>query len=224
MPAKRKELKIEGANLWYLVGLITSDGCLSKDDRHINITSKDYEFLQELKDSLGLLNKIGTKNKDRVNRAYYLEFSNKNLYEFLLSIGLMPNKSLSLKSLKISEEFFSDFLRGLIDGDGCIRSWPHPTNFRQQWSLRIYSGSRIFLEWLDGKIREYIKVCGRIYKQNERSSVFVLKFGKMAAKEIARNCYYKNCFGLDRKIKLAQECMHSYAGWSKSKTTIPFCS
>jgi intein/homing endonuclease len=139
MPQKRKDLKIEGANLWYLVGLITSDGCLSKDGRHIDITSKDYEFLQKLKNLLGLLNKVGTKNKSKVNQAHYLQISNKNLYDFLLSIGLMSNKSLSLKSLKISEEFFVDFLRGLIDCDGCIRRWVHPNNVHDQSSVRIIS-------------------------------------------------------------------------------------
>ncbi len=61
MPNIRKELKIEGSNLWYLVGLITTDGCLSSDGRHIDITSKDYAFLQEIKDCLGIGNKIGSK-------------------------------------------------------------------------------------------------------------------------------------------------------------------
>lgn len=67
MPQRRKDLKIQGPNLWYLVGLITSDGCLSKDGRHIDITSKDYKFLSKIKDFLGLTIKIGTKNKYRIN-------------------------------------------------------------------------------------------------------------------------------------------------------------
>ena len=35
--------------LWYLVGLITADGCLSPDGRHIDITAKYREFLKQLK-------------------------------------------------------------------------------------------------------------------------------------------------------------------------------
>ena len=35
--------------LWYLVGLITADGFLSKDGRHIDITAKDYKFLKKIK-------------------------------------------------------------------------------------------------------------------------------------------------------------------------------
>ena len=61
MPHKRKDLNIIGANLWYLVGLITSDGCLSSDGRHIDITAKEYEFLEKIKQATGISNKIGIK-------------------------------------------------------------------------------------------------------------------------------------------------------------------
>ncbi|MDP2929903.1 MAG: LAGLIDADG family homing endonuclease [Candidatus Omnitrophota bacterium] len=87
MPHKRKDLNIVGSKLWYLVGLITTDGCLSSDGRHINITSKDEAYLVKLKNELGLDNKIGVKNKDRPNKAYQIEFANRNLYDFLLSIA-----------------------------------------------------------------------------------------------------------------------------------------
>ena len=201
-----------------MVGLITSDGCLSSDGRHIDITSKDYEFLSKLKDKLGLTNKIGIKNKDRVNQAHYLQFSNKNLYEFLISIGLTPSKSLSLKSLNVPKQSFVDFFRGLIDGDGCIRRWIHPSNNREQWSLRIYSGSKEFIDWLNNVAEQLLKVRGKMHKN--ATNTWVLKYGKMAAQEIAEQCYYKDCFGLDRKIKLARECHGSYRGWSKSKTVL----
>ncbi|MCU0666293.1 MAG: hypothetical protein MUF05_04265 [Candidatus Omnitrophica bacterium] len=218
MPNKRKELNIGGSDLWYLVGLVTSDGCLSGDKRHIDITSKDYGFLDKLKNALGLKNKIGTKNKERPNQAYYLQFSNKNLYEFLVAIGLKPNKSLSLGNLDVPEKFFVDFLRGLIDGDGSIRSWVHPSNNREQWSLRIYSGSPKFIHWLRSTVEKLLLARGRTHKS--AGNVWVLKYGKMAARKIVAQCYYKNCFGLERKIKLAQECINASVGWGKSKTVI----
>jgi hypothetical protein len=218
MPHKRKELNIKGPNLWYLVGLITSDGCLSSDGRHIDITSKDHEFLKKIKDKFRLVNKIGVKNRDKVNEAYHVQFSNRNLYEFLLSVGLTPNKSLTLKSLDIPEEYFVDFLRGVIDGDGSIRSWRHPTNTREQWSLRIYSGSKEFVNWLSDTIAWLLEVFGKVHKNV--TNTWVLKYGKMAAKEISGRCYYKNCFGLERKIILAQKCIESNTGWTQSKTVV----
>lgn len=221
MPQKRKDLKLQGPNLWYLVGLITSDGCLSIDGRHINIISKDHKFLEKLNDYFKIACKIGIKNKEKINQAYFVDFSNKNLYEFLLSIGLTPNKSLNLKALDVPQEFFVDFLRGVIDGDGSLRSWLHPTNLHEQWSLRIALASKIFIKWLSSKIEEYLGCKGKIYselRQNRNNFIYTLKYGKIAAKKILQDCYYKDAFALDRKIKLADKCLDSYRGWGASKT------
>jgi len=216
MPAHRKELKIEGSNLWYLVGLITSDGCLSGDGRHIDITSKDYEFLRVLKNSTGIENKIGVKYNSTKQRSFHIQIGNRNLYDFLLTIGLTRNKSLTLGKIQVPEQFFVDFLRGVVDGDGCIRSWINPSNNREQWSLRIYSGSLGFTEWLKEAAEALLKIRGKIHKGT--GSLWILKYGKMAAKEISRQCYYEGCLGLSRKIKLARECLGSYKGWTQSKT------
>ncbi len=218
MPAHRKELHIRGSNLWYLVGLITSDGCLSSDGRHIDITSKDFKFLEGVKNLIGIENKIGIKYGFKKQKAFHIQFSNRNFYDFLLSIGLTPNKSLTLGEIKTPEHYFIDFLRGAIDGDGCIRTWLHPTNKREQWSLRIYSGSRKFVTWLSSATQQLLGVSGKIYKNN--AGTLVLKYGKMAAREISRRCYYRDCFGLERKVKLANKCLNSYVGWSQSKTVL----
>ncbi len=216
MANKRKDLNITGPNLWYLVGLITADGCLSSDGRHIDITSKDRSLLTELKKQLGLINKIGVKNKDTYKQAYRIQITNRNFYEFLLSIGLTRNKSLTVGKIKIPNCFFEDFFRGVIDGDGCIRKWVHPSNNREQWSLRIYSGSEKFIEWLKNLAESLLGIQGKVYRESD--GLCILKYGKMAAREIAKKCYYENCLGLDRKIKLANECIGSYKGWSKSNT------
>ena len=218
MPARRKELKIKGADFWCLVGLITSDGNLSKDGRHVDITPKERNFLQMIKEQLKFTSRVCIKNEDTDKQAYRIQIANKNLYDFLLSIGLMQNKSLIVGPLNIPRPFFVDFLRGVIDGDGCIRKWIHPSNHREQWSLRIYSGSPRFTQWLSDKAELLLQIRGKIHKSSE--SVWVLKYGKMAAKVIAEQCYYKECLGLDRKIKLAQGCFGSYAGWNKSKAVL----
>jgi len=221
MPAHRKELKIEGPNLWYLVGLVTTDGCLLKDGRHIDITSADKRFLARIIASMGLINKIGVKNKGKVNQAYHIQIANKNLYEFFISIGLLPNKSLKLKRLNIPKEFFNDFLRGVIDGDGCLRRWIHPSNNHEQWSLRIFSGSKVFIKWLESSIEELTGCRGRVhtdFSSNRIHELYTLKYGKLAAAGILRGCYYKGAFGLERKSELAHSCCVAPRGWSKSKT------
>lgn len=218
MPNKRKELKIEGPNLWYLVGLIATDGCLSSDRRHIDITSKDYNFIREITNLIGMENRIGIKYGFKKQKAFRIQIANRNFYEFLESTGLTQNKSLTLGRIDVPEQFFTDFLRGVIDGDGGMQRWIHPTNGREQWNLRVASGSKNFLVWLKDIVEETIGVRGKLYR--ESATQFRLKYGKMAAKEIIRQCYYKNCLGLDRKIKLAQECCASRVGWAHSKTVL----
>lgn len=175
--------------------------------------------MQLIKDSLGFESQVCIKNKNISNKqAYRIQIANKGFYDFLLSIGLMQNKSLILKQVKVPNQYFVDFLRGLIDGDGCIRKWTHPSNKREQWSLRVYSGSGDFMKWLKESTELLLKVQGKIYR--EVDALWILKFGKMAAREIVRRCYYKDCLGLERKIKLANECLDSYKGWSQSKTVL----
>ena len=223
MPHKRKPLNVSGANLWYLVGLITTDGCLSSDGRHIEITAKDPRYLVTVREALGVKNKIGVKNANKLNRSHYIAFSNVEFYEFLMSIGLTPCKSLDLDEIWVQDEYFHDFLRGVIDGDGCIRKWIHPGNKNEQWSLRIYSCSIRFLEWLQKEIEQLFKVKGRIHREKKErplADLLILKYGKLAAQVIFAKCYYKDAVSLDRKAVLAKACCLSGTGWKKSKTVL----
>ncbi len=216
MPHRRKDLGLKGAVLWYLAGLIATDGCLSPDGRHIDITAKDRSFLAGLVRLCGLKIKIGIKRSGLCGkRNFRIQIGNRILYDFLLSIGLMPRKSKVLKEVAVDNAFFADFLRGVIDGDGGMRRWIHPTNGGEQWNLRIASGSADFIVWLQKEIARRLGCSGKLYK--DEHGVFRLKYGKMAAREIVRRCYYKGCFALARKMKLADACLAARWGWKRSK-------
>jgi hypothetical protein len=73
-----------------------------------------------------------------------LQFGDVKFYRYLLDIGLTQKKSLILGEVAINRNYFSDFLRGVIDGDGCISIWIHKTNEHRQWSLRIISAASLF--------------------------------------------------------------------------------
>jgi len=61
-------------NLAYAVGLLATDGCLSKDGRHIDLTSKDIEQLENFMLCVGKKRKIGLKTSG---------FSDKYFFDFL---------------------------------------------------------------------------------------------------------------------------------------------
>jgi hypothetical protein len=174
--------------LAYAVGLIATDGCLSSDLRHVIFTSADIEQIGNMKMILKIKSSIGiTKNK--VSEAYRLQMCNTQLYDWLLSIGLTSNKSLTLGPLKIPDEYFIDFLRGHLDGDGCIttftdtyNTYKKPTYIYRRIFTTFISASKDHIDWLHEKIikitgihgaRHVSKICHE--KQNP---MHIIKFAK----------------------------------------------
>jgi len=209
-------------HFWYLVGLIATDGNLSIDGRHIVITSKDVDFLEQIKVTLGLSNKITMKGRGGNPEKKYgmLSLGDVRLYKYLVSIGLTPKKSLTIGALEIPDSYFRDFFRGVIDGDGNINRWIHPSNHCEQWEVRIYSASLHFITWLQVSAKTILGGNGVIIHRPvaDHNDMHVLKFGKMAARHILNHIYYKNALAMPRKSILAKACANSYVGWKRSST------
>ena len=58
-PKPKGRAVLWNSNLAYAIGLITTDGCLSNDGRHLTLVSKDIEQLENIKKCLDLRVKIG---------------------------------------------------------------------------------------------------------------------------------------------------------------------
>lgn len=119
--------------LAYAVGLLVTDGNLSKDGRHINLRSSEKILLNTFKKCLNLKNKIGYTIGQR---GYRVQFSNVQFYGWLSRIGLFPAKTYTIGEIKVPDEYFRDFLRGHLDGDGSITTYIDRYN--------IYKGSHIY--------------------------------------------------------------------------------
>ncbi len=105
----------------YAVGLIATDGCLVKDGRHIAFVSKDEDLMCVWLSCIGHDQLRYSRSTSRVGTTIYrIQVSDVRLYRFLLLIGLTPRKSLTLAGVDVPDEFFDDFVRGLLDGDGSI--------------------------------------------------------------------------------------------------------
>jgi len=200
------------SELAYVVGIITTDGNLSPDGRHINITSKDEEMVQTVKKLLRLDNKIGKKARGySTDKKYFVfQFGDINFYEFLLSIGLMPAKSKILKAVDIPSLFFRDFLRGCIDGDGSISISRHPESRLPQLRVRLVSASLDFLVWIHQCIRNECRVEGGYIYHAQRKSVYTLSFGKADSMKIIKSMYYKKSLP---SLKRKQSIVLKMGGW-----------
>ena len=199
-------------NFWYVVGYIATDGHLNKDGRHLSITSKDESHLVKIKKAMGLVVKIGKKSRGGSKDKIYsqIQFGDVKFYKYLLSIGFVQQKSLNAGEIKVDKKFFKDFLRGIVDGDGNISTWIHKTNFHRQWSLRITSAAPLFIKWLKEETEDNFDVKGKVYcykYKYKKNPIYILKFGKLAAKAILRQIYYKNSLSLNRKNLKSIKCL-----------------
>lgn len=111
--------KEESAELYYLLGLLITDGWMT-DDKRIGIELIDYEAVKWIADTLFFKNKIEVRERKN-SKTYGIRFTSQVAYDFLLSNCVTPRKSLTVKFPDIPKEYQRDFIRGVFDGDGCVR-------------------------------------------------------------------------------------------------------
>ena len=193
--------------LAYVLGVIATDGNLSPDGRHINITSKDEQLLLHCKICLRLDNRIGRKARGgSLEKKYYvLQFGDINFYEFLNRNGLYSAKSKSIDRVSVPRLYFKDFLRGCVDGDGSISVATHPESSKVQLRLRICSASMNFLKFLKEEIVQMSKINGGWIYTAPSKNVHILSFGKADSVKILKVLYYNGVkFYLRRKYSVAR--------------------
>lgn len=196
--------------LAYVIGIIATDGNLSPSGRHINITSKDVDLIRTVRKLLRLDNKIGKKARggSQEKKYFVLQFGDIAFYEFLESIGLSRAKSKTMGRISIPDEFFIDFLRGCIDGDGTIGAFKHPESVRPQIRLCLTSASPRFLDFMLGSIRRLCGVKGGYIYDMPNKSASILSFGKEDSVKILRLIYYSPILpALKRKLRIAERLM-----------------
>lgn len=211
-------------NFWntdiaYAIGLLTTDGNLSSDKRHICLTSTDKQLLHTFRKCLKINNRIcinppGSYSK---NRCYRISFCNIKFYRWLLQIGLKPNKTFSLSSLKIPRKYFFDFLRGHLDGDGSIIHYIDKHNkykgktyvYDRLW-ITFRSASLEHIKWIRQSIRKRLTINGSLSgwkdKNNKTKKIlWCLKFYKNDSLLLFKYLYHKaNLPCLSRKRKIAE--------------------
>lgn len=128
--------EINTPNKAYILGFIASDGNLYKRNENRQgqvqfcLHEQDIDILhkiqEELKSNKPLIKRTNTKGT-----YYTLTFVSDKMFNDLLNIGLMPNKTkiLNIKNLKIPKQYKIDFIRGYFDGDGSIVFNKSKSNF-----------------------------------------------------------------------------------------------
>jgi len=174
----------------YSVGLITSDGCLQKDGRHIDLTSVDIDQLENFCLAIGRPINVTQKFNSSQQPASRVQFSDVAYYDFLLSVGLTPNKSKTMNALRIPDEFYADFLRGVFDGDGTSYAY---MDKRWRSSYMFYSGftsaSLAFIKFLQDTNLRLIGTSPASIRIGTRA--YNLMYAKADSQKIFNFMYYK---------------------------------
>ena len=204
MPGMKPKQKVNikwSPEFAYAIGLLATDGNLSSDGRHFDLTSKDIDQLKTFLWCLRIHNKIGKKISGYSGKSHFrIQFGDVLFYKFLLRIGLTPAKSKTMGALDIPKRYFFDFLRGSFDGDGTFYSYWDP---RWKSSFMFYtvfiSASKKHTSWLRHRLRHLLNINGHITHDSNKST-YQLKYAKKESVKLLRRIYYsKHIPALARK-------------------------
>lgn len=209
-------------NIAYAVGLLITDGSLSKDGRHIILSSSDIEQLNNFSRCLDIDNKISQtyNNGYAIKPHYRIQFGNVQLYRWLIKIGLFPNKTYTIASIKIPKKYFRDLLRGHLDGDGSIIRYIDQYNIykgktytHQRLYVKFISASNDHILWIQGMIHNQLAIKGALSckDRSKKTLIWELKFAKKDSIQLLNWLYYKNdLLCLTRKRIIAEEYLHNF--------------
>ena len=196
----------------YIVGLTATDGCLISGRRQVNFKSADSELVALYLRLLGRTNNVLSSRTRTGSLVYFTQFGDAAWYDWLLSIGLSPRKSLTLGAIAVPEQHLFPLLRGLLDGDGSIlnRVMRADTGRRidYYWEYlltRFMSASRDHLEWIAARVESstglkgYLQEVRRAQPDPGRHAFFHLRYGKRASQVLLPLLYPDAAPCLERK-------------------------
>ncbi|MDP3697210.1 MAG: LAGLIDADG family homing endonuclease [Candidatus Taylorbacteria bacterium] len=150
----------------YVLGFFTADGNMIRNKRgahFIDFYITDRDILEKIKKLLGSNHKISIRDRRKVNPnykiGYRLQIGSKMMFNDLINLGLMPNKSKVVRMPSVPSKYVSHFVRGYFDGDGHVSASEYQKKDRKNKSRIIItgftSGSKIFLEGLRKVLKDY---------------------------------------------------------------------
>lgn len=103
----------------YMLGFISADGYISSNERALSfqINKKDIDIIKKFDKEIGAnsnVTKSSTENCIRVN------YCSKKMVNDLSKYGIVRNKTKKIKIPNIKKDLIKHFIRGFVDGDGCI--------------------------------------------------------------------------------------------------------
>jgi len=186
--------KIWSPDMAYILGFTIGDGCIHNYSICFNIQKDDIEVLEYIK------NKIAPERKIyNLNGQIYLSLNSKSMVADLQGLGIKYRKTGKEFYPSVPEEYKFDFLRGLIDSDGCIKYYNYRNangRKRKEYELQIAIANKKFLK----EINKHI--CFGLGTIHKHDGIYLLRFWKrIDILKILKLTYETPYFCLKRKYE-----------------------
>lgn len=157
------------AEMAYVLGFFAADGCLTvnrqRGNKYIEFVSTDLEIMEKIKFALRSSHKISSRKRGQNWLvSYRLQIGSKVIYDSLVDLGFIPNKSKVLDFPEVPQAFLPHFIRGYFDGDGHCSFVVYQKKDRPRPARIVFSGftsgSEKFLRELQSILKKYAGITG----------------------------------------------------------------
>lgn len=190
----------------YWAGFLMADGCISATERfkgksaraeiHLVQAAVDIGHVEKFRKFLGSTHKI----TQRKNNAVAFTLNSRRIVNRLVELGIVPRKTWTgeARGAAISSP---DFWRGVVDGDGTIRTWKRKDG---HWTctLSLCGASKSLLE----QFRQFVQLIVPDYSGTvfAHGPIYDIVLGGRNAIPVIRSLWGRGGESLDRKAKTVQ--------------------
>lgn len=198
----------------YILGIIASDGCIYKRDKHIGMLSFQFH-IQEL-DIINVIKKyMKLEYKERIteNRVA-LQINSDKIVLDLSKYNIIPRKTWSYKPYDLQDDILMwHFIRGYFDGDGSIcfsGNKQIPSNY-----YISFCGNKETMIFINNFLQKH-EIKSKIYQDKRldkyEDDFYYIKIFENKSKEIFINHLYNDCddIKLNRKYDKCVEFLNLY--------------
>lgn len=119
-----ENIKNDSHEKYYWLGFLAGDGSVSKTESRVRVELKDIDIeqLENLKDFFGTNTPLLERTNNLGCHSFTASINSKELKDYLAQYNIVPAKTNTfiIPEDKIPLIYIYDFIRGLIDADGCI--------------------------------------------------------------------------------------------------------
>lgn len=181
----------------WVLGVICADGNLQQGKNcygRLRIGMQDKDVLEKIREAMDSTHPITRRT---CGKSWYwtLEIGSVAIFDDLVAIGVTPNKSTTITFPEMPKEYLSHFVRGYVDGNGCIYEYKGGT------AANVASGSIEFL-------RAVFEICSSLgikgYLRESPRYAHSISFFSQGASDFLQWIYQDhNGLCMERKLRKA---------------------